>query len=211
MSDATSTAAPGPTIGPYNTPLIRIINFLSLVTVFILNGYAFSIWGLIYFFLAAWGVYQLLPRSYDSPAINKAVVLATNLVIYLRLKIRYPAKTWIETLCIHTGFALYTSWTLGATLVNLWAVATTRDPKFIDQTIAVLVLLGALEIAISCGSKIPCWCWLNKDVEKLGPATLALAIILGVVGVGVAIVALVKGGLRRSGSEREALNKTPQV
>jgi hypothetical protein len=36
-------------------------------------GYAFSIWGLIYFFLAWWGVYQLLPSTKQSQPINAGI------------------------------------------------------------------------------------------------------------------------------------------
>lgn len=81
-------------------PVVRVINFLSILAIFITNalasllpingnttggisdanptyitpaGYAFAIWGLIYFGLALWSVYQLLPRTYTSRPINEGV------------------------------------------------------------------------------------------------------------------------------------------
>jgi hypothetical protein len=78
----------------------RILNLLFLVAVFVINGlasgstltgkptgevsdnnqslivpagYAFSIWGLIYFFLAVFGIYQMFPQTLDSRPINEGV------------------------------------------------------------------------------------------------------------------------------------------
>ena len=80
--------------------VVRILNFLCLVGIFIVNslasilpingrgtgeisnlyytfitpaGYAFSIWGLIYFTLAIWGVYQLFPSTWNHPAFNHGI------------------------------------------------------------------------------------------------------------------------------------------
>lgn len=88
---------PDPTVGK---PIaLRIINAVSIIAVFVVNGiassgmlgrstgelsdlypvlitpagYAFSIWGLIYALLAAFMIYQLLPSTYASRPINEAI------------------------------------------------------------------------------------------------------------------------------------------
>ncbi|ORZ31549.1 hypothetical protein BCR44DRAFT_125332 [Catenaria anguillulae PL171] len=238
-----------PTI--FGAPPIRVANAIALLAVFIINGIggstllsglstgqvsdsypnfivpegaAFSIWGAIYFFLAAWGIYQLLPRSYNDVTYNEGVgyifplnavcnctwiiiwafripalsvifiasILATNAVVYYRLKTNDPNPSWANYFCGHVGFSMYTAWLIGATFVNTFAVATTRDPKFIGETIAALVIVGVIEIFVTLWSGDPiitgvgCWtlCWIyvkNSSVDMLNSASLVLAIILGCV------------------------------
>jgi hypothetical protein len=81
-------------------PFVRAANFVALLAIYVVNalatglslngrttgsisddnptyitpaGYAFSIWGLIYAVLAVWGIYQLLPRTYNSRPINEGI------------------------------------------------------------------------------------------------------------------------------------------
>ncbi|KAI9187807.1 hypothetical protein H9P43_002198 [Blastocladiella emersonii ATCC 22665] len=236
----------------FGAPLIRVVNLVMLIAVFVVNGlanttlyngvrtnevsdalpnyfvpagYAFSIWGIIYMFLAAWGIYQILPRSYDSAMLNDAVgwvfpvnaalnmswivlwaygqkplsvvlitaILATNLIIYARLKLRHRGAScsWLEYVCVHVGFSFYTAWLMGACLVNLWAVSSARTSDVIPQTVAGLVLLGVGEIWLALWAQDPIitgvgtWTLVanyavNKNVDVLGPAVLGLAVILGV-------------------------------
>ncbi|ORZ39968.1 hypothetical protein BCR44DRAFT_76732 [Catenaria anguillulae PL171] len=244
----------------FGAPMLRVLNFVALIAVFVINGLgsstvlsgrntqqisdsfpnwlvpagtAFSIWGVIYFFLAAWGIYQLLPRSYEDVAYNQGVgwvflgnaalniawicvfafrfpalsillisgVLATNAVVYYRLKTKDPNPTWANYLCGHVGFSFYTAWLIGtqselseqgATVVNAFAVATTQDLRYIGETIAALVLVGVIEIFVTLWSGdaiitgVGCWtlCWIyakNSTVDMLGTSALVLAIILGCV------------------------------
>ncbi|KAI9223366.1 hypothetical protein BC828DRAFT_376096 [Blastocladiella britannica] len=250
----------------FGAPLIRILNFVFLVAVFAINGlstgtafngksnkilsdmlpnylvpsgWAFSIWGVIYLFMAAWGIYQLLPRSYDDPACNEGVgyvfllnavfnitwilvfayrllplsvmailgVAVTNIVVWYRLKSKNSDPTWTQYICVHVGFSFYTAWLIGASLVNLFAVSTTRDPSLIPQAIAALVFLGVVEIVMALWAMDPIipgvgtWTLIanyavNSDVPQLNTAVIALAAILGAVTALVwvwRIVAIFKG------------------
>ncbi|KAJ3364951.1 hypothetical protein GGF32_000608 [Allomyces javanicus] len=244
-------------------PVVRALNLLVLIAVFVINGlagsttliggyntgqlsdllpnyfvpagFAFGIWGLIYLFFGIFGVYQILPRSYDSAAINSCVGLVwigngllniawilvwgyrilpitviiiiamwgTTMIIYARLKSKYPDPTWTDAICVHTCFALYTAWLTGASWLNVYAVTTTRDPSYVAWTIGGLVVLGVMEIAIATWAKDPIFTavgtWTlaanyvkNKDVDMLAPAVLGLCIILGIVTGALAVYRVVR-------------------
>lgn len=71
-----ASSAALPWLAPLNPGEVSDRN-LSLLTP---AGYAFGIWGLIYALLAAYSIYQLLPRTFDDQVINRAI--GSNLVIF---------------------------------------------------------------------------------------------------------------------------------
>jgi hypothetical protein len=117
---------------------------------FVPAGYVFSIWGLIYIGLIAYGIYQALPTQRENPRLratgwwvalgglaNSAwiflwhynqfpltlvamlTLLATLIVVYIRLGINrfkvLPGETW----AVRVPFSIYLGWITVATIANI--------------------------------------------------------------------------------------------
>ncbi|KAI9219785.1 hypothetical protein BC828DRAFT_406391 [Blastocladiella britannica] len=243
----------GPSIAG-GIPVIRIVNAVSLAAVLVTNylagsttvfngvrigdvarlfpnylvpaPYAFSIWALIYAFLALWGMHQLRPGSYASPALNNGIGLlfpiyaATNIawlvvwthkqaalsVIMLMLSLAVTATMYfriksVDTLsststylAVHVPLSLLTGWTLGATLVNVYAVTTTRDPIYIPSAAVATWLLAALNSGIAMWARDPIvsavgvWTLVAVSVRNAGVSGL------WGVDVGAAVICAAVGG-----------------
>lgn len=85
-------------------------------------GYAFSIWGLIYTFIAVYAIYQLIPMTYDSPTINEGywggVWLCVNAI---------ANSAWIVVwLSEMVGLALFFMLIILLSLARIYVVLKTR-------------------------------------------------------------------------------------
>jgi hypothetical protein len=192
---------------------LRILNAIFLLVTFLVNGiypafapntvgeisakflnyltpagYAFSIWGIIYFFLAVFGVYQLIPSTYDSKRINQGysywllinciansvwivvwqnqfigvsvgvilVILLTAGRIYIVLKREYdPSESWVEWTCTQVGISLYFAWLIAASIVNIYAFATTATEPYINISIFGLCLGAVIEGSLAVWGRDP--------------------------------------------------------
>lgn len=118
---------------------VRILNFLSFILIVVVNvlataglngkktgeisdiyytyvtpaGYAFSIWGLIYFLLAVFSVYQLFPQTYAFDEINKGVNL------YFILNSLFNVA-WI--FCWHWELLYLSLFVMSGILITLWII-----------------------------------------------------------------------------------------
>ncbi|KAI3642475.1 hypothetical protein MP228_012030 [Amoeboaphelidium protococcarum] len=118
------------------------------------------------------------------------LILLTNSIIYIRLVRRFsPADSYLEyfVLC---GWRFYFGWTLVATFVNLWVVATKAESAYINGAIAGYIMVVALSSVLSSIALDPIpvgivgWAFVaisqkwNRDVE---PAIYGASLTAGVI------------------------------
>ncbi|MCW4054147.1 MAG: hypothetical protein NWE84_04405 [Candidatus Bathyarchaeota archaeon] len=145
-------------------------------------GYTFAIWGIIYFLLGLFVVFQALPRQREkkynkqigwlfvlSSIINigwlflwqyellslslilMVLLLATLILIYVRLGIGKVAATFQEKLAVHTPFSVYLGWITIATIANVsvTAVSINWDGFGIAaETWGILIIIIALLLTL---------------------------------------------------------------
>ncbi len=165
-------------IGGVNTAQISDSN-RTLITP---AGYVFSIWGIIYFFLGVFVIFQALPSQKEeeykkkigwlfvlSSIINIAwlflwqyeffslsvllmfLLLATLILIYLRLGIGKSPVTLREKLAVHAPFSVYLGWITIASIANVSVtlVSVNWNGFGIDPEIwATLIVIVALVITL---------------------------------------------------------------
>lgn len=116
---------------------------------FVPDNYVFSIWGIIYVFLAGFAIYQALPSQRENPRLRRIgywfvlssvansvwlflfhyeqflltmvamiIVLASLIVIYLRLDIGRAMVSRAETWLTQIPFSIYLGWITVATVAN---------------------------------------------------------------------------------------------
>jgi hypothetical protein len=138
--------ANGLPLNGYNTGQISDM----FVVYFVPAGYVFSIWGVIYLFLAGFAIYQALPSQRENPLLrsigylfvlnclaNSAwiffwhyllfpwtllmmlIILASLIVIYLRLDIGRSRASAAETWLVRVPFSIYLGWITVATIANV--------------------------------------------------------------------------------------------
>ncbi|KAI9168407.1 hypothetical protein H9P43_007779 [Blastocladiella emersonii ATCC 22665] len=131
----------------------------------------------------------------------------TVFAIYARLKSKYPSPRWSVYLAVHVPFSLYAAWSLGACVINVYAVTTTRDEAFIPPSVAGLVFLAAVQAGVAVWARDPLvagvatWTLIgnyvrNHDVELIGVTALILFILAAVLTVALTVANAV---LRRRG------------
>jgi hypothetical protein len=117
---------------------------------FVPAGYVFSIWGLIYIGLIAYGIFQMLPFQRDNPRLKAIfwpfvigqlaniawlfawhygifwltvilmlVLLASLMIIYLRLNVNRVKVVSGERWMVHLPFSVYLGWISVATIANI--------------------------------------------------------------------------------------------
>lgn len=165
-------------LGGKNTAEISNAN-LTLITP---AGYVFSIWGIIYFLLGVFVVFQALPSEKDREYHNKIgwlfvlssicnivwlflwqyqylvfsvilmfLLLASLILIYLRLGIGKSTVGLREKLAIHLPFSVYLGWITIASIANVSVtlVSLNWDGFGINPaTWATIIVITALAIAI---------------------------------------------------------------
>lgn len=144
-------------------------------------GYTFAIWGIIYFLLGLYVVYQSLPSKrlelfrdrigwlfflsslmnilwlfawqYEQLVISVVLMfllLASLIMIYLRLDVGRANVGWGERLAVHLPFSTYFGWITIASIANVAAtlVSVQWDGFGIEaETWAVIIILVALILA----------------------------------------------------------------
>lgn len=144
-------------------------------------GYTFAIWGIIYFLLGLYVVYQSLPSKrsepfherigwlfvlsslmnilwlfawqYEQLAISVVLMfllLASLIMIYLRLDIGRTKVGWGERLAVHLPFSTYFGWITIASIANVAAtlVSVQWDGFGMEaETWAVIIIMIALILA----------------------------------------------------------------
>ena len=165
-------------LGGVNTAAISDAN-PTLITP---AGYVFSIWGVIYFLLGVFVIYQTLPSQRGKEFHKKIgwlfvlsslanivwlflwqfeqlvlsvvlmfLLLATLIMIYIRLGIGKSSVSIREKLAVHTPFSVYLGWITIATIANVAAtlVFLGWDGFGISpETWAMLIVIVALVISI---------------------------------------------------------------
>lgn len=122
----------------------------SFKVYFVPAGYVFSIWGLIYLGLIAYGIFQLLPFQRDNPRLKAIflpfvigqlaniawlfawhwevfwltiifmlILLASLIIIYLRLNVNRVKVVAGERWMVHLPFSVYLGWISVATIANV--------------------------------------------------------------------------------------------
>jgi len=156
-------------------------------------GYVFSIWGLIYLGLIAYGIYQALPRQRDDAAL-KAIALpfwvscvanigwillwhygyfATTLLVMLvllgclvlvyRALSRYPQRSVAEFICVRLPFSIYIGWITVATIANLTVVMEDKGLRPFDMG-AEPWALGMVVLGTLVAATVG---WIRRDVAYL--------------------------------------------
>ncbi len=178
----------------------------SFPVLFTPAGYVFSIWGLIYLLLIAFGIYQALPAQRHNPRLERVGywfiaanllnsawiflwhyglfpltllvmlgLLASLIVIYLRLDIGRSQVTRREQILVDLPFSVYLGWISVATVANF--SITLYDLGWNGGGIApeiwtVLVLL----VALSLGAAM---IWQRRDIAY------ALVLIWAFIGINI--------------------------
>ncbi len=162
-------------------------------TYFTPAGYVFSIWGVIYLGLLAYGVFQALPRHRDS-AVLRAIevpfwisclanigwillwhyeffgltllvmlVLLASLVLVYRQLIRHPRGSAAELWCVRVPFSIYIGWITVATIANLNVVLEDRALRPFDMG-AEPWAFGMVALATLIAAAVG---WIRRDVAYL--------------------------------------------
>lgn len=144
-------------------------------------GFTFAIWGIIYTLLAVFVIYQLLTKNksflqqigvffalssllnicwlflwhYDLIAYSVVLMLgllASLILVYLRLDIGRASVSLKERLCVHLPFSVYLGWISIATIANV-SVALTAigwdGLGIADETWAVAIVAVALLLTLA--------------------------------------------------------------
>ena len=162
-------------------------------TYFTPAGYVFSIWGVIYLGLIAYGVFQALPRQRDSAllraialpfwassianigwillwhyeffALSLLVMLALlgSLVLVYRQLSRFPRGSAAELWCVRVPFSLYIGWITVATIANLNVVLEDGGLRPFDMG-AEPWALGMVVLGTLIAAAVG---WIRRDVAYL--------------------------------------------
>jgi hypothetical protein len=139
-------------------------------------AYAFSIWSLIYFGLAAFSIYQLLPAhrvtfgpirglvivgcalnivwiflwQFGRVGISALVIAALTISLVLTLIKTKPTPNVMESWLVKGTFGLYAGWVTTAAVVNLFVfLASIGYPASDLSAVIVLILLSALSAVVA--------------------------------------------------------------
>jgi hypothetical protein len=156
-------------------------------------GYVFSIWGVIYLGLIAYGVFQALPRQRDNPALKQLalpfwisclanigwillwhygffattllvmLVLLGSLVLVYRTLNRYPQRSLGELICVRLPFSIYIGWITVATIANLTVVMEDKDLRPFGMG-AEPWALGMVMLGTIVAAAVG---WIRRDVAYL--------------------------------------------
>ena len=128
------------------------------------SGYAFAIWGLIYFGLIAFSIYQALPSKaerfrnlrslyilscvancawiyvfhFEMIPLSLLVIFVLLLILAILNLIARNSESNAETLLVSTPFALYFGWVTAATIVNFSLMLVYLGVKTSETTTTVL-------------------------------------------------------------------------
>ncbi|RPI87707.1 MAG: tryptophan-rich sensory protein [Chloroflexi bacterium] len=184
---------------------------------FVPAGYVFSIWGLIYLGLVAYGVYQLLPAQRDNPRLRSIfwpfvissltnvswlfawhynyffwtvvlmlVLLATLLIIYVRLGVNRQNVSTGEKWMVHIPFSIYLGWISVASIANisdyLWYIGWNgfgiSDPIWAVIMLGVAVILGFMMAFLRRDAAyvlVLAWAFAGIGVRQAGTELVAYA------------------------------------
>ncbi len=156
-------------------------------------GYVFSIWGVIYLGLIAYGIFQALPRQRDNAALQAIavpfwvsclanigwillwhyeyfattllvmLVLLGSLVVVYRQLNRHPRRSTAELLCVRIPFSIYIGWITVATIANLTVVMEEKGLRPFDMG-AEPWALGMVVAGTVIAAAVG---WIRRDIAYL--------------------------------------------
>ena len=156
-------------------------------------GYVFSIWGVIYLGLIAYGIFQALPRNRDNLLLQSIatpfwasclaniawillwhyeyfgwtlvvmLVLLGSLALIYVQFTRYPRPTSAELWCVRVPFSTYIGWITVATIANLTVVLEDKDLRPFDMGAEPWALAMVLLGTIIAAAVG----WIRRDVAYL--------------------------------------------
>ena len=196
-------------------------------------GFTFAIWGVIYFLLLLFAVYQLLPKNRDQPFLSQVgllfalsstfniswlflwhynyityslvlmfALLASLILIYLRLGIGKTAVSLREMAFVNLPFSVYLGWISIATIANVSVALTAAgwDGWGIEpSTWAVVIICVALLLSLAvlatrkdlAYSFVIAWALLGILSNQSGHESIVLSSEIGIVLLLAAIVVTV--------------------